>query len=55
MMSLQRFIDAQKEDYAIAFREISNGKKKNHYMWYIFPQIKGLAEALLLSIMGLLV
>ena len=45
MMSLQRFIDAQKEDYAMAFREISNGKKRNHYMWYIFPQIKGLGRS----------
>ena len=45
MMSLERFIDAQKEDYAIAFREISNGKKRNHYMWYIFPQIKGLGRS----------
>ncbi len=44
-MSLERFIDAQKEDYAMAFREISNGKKRNHYMWYIFPQIKGLGRS----------
>ena len=41
-MSLDRFIDAQKEDYCIAFEEISNGRKRSHYMWYIFPQIKGL-------------
>ena len=41
-MSLDRFIDAQKEDYSIAFEEISNGRKRSHYMWYIFPQIKGL-------------
>ena len=44
-MSLERFIDAQKEDYDMAFREISNGKKRNHYMWYIFPQIKGLGRS----------
>ena len=41
-MSLDRFIDAQKEDYGTAFDEISNGRKRSHYMWYIFPQIKGL-------------
>lgn len=35
-MSVERFIDAQKEDYDMAFREIINGKKRNHYMWYIF-------------------
>ena len=45
MMSLDRFIDAQKEDYDMAFREISNGRKRNHYMWYIFPQIKGLGRS----------
>ena len=44
-MDLNRFIEAQKEDYDMAFREISNGKKINHYMWYIFPQIKGLGNS----------
>ena len=44
-MSVERFVDAQKEDYDMAFREISNGKKRNHYMWYIFPQIKGLGRS----------
>lgn len=44
-MSVERFIDAQKEDYDMAFREIINGKKRNHYMWYIFPQIKGLGRS----------
>lgn len=45
MMSLDRFIDAQKEDYDMAFREIINGRKMNHYMWYIFPQLKGLGRS----------
>ena len=44
-MSVERFIDAQKEDYDMAFREIINGKKRNHYMWYIFPQVKGLGRS----------
>ena len=44
-MSVERFVDAQKEDYDMAFREISNGKKRNHYMWYIFPQVKGLGRS----------
>ena len=42
MESLQRFVDAQKSDYAIALSEIKNGKKRSHWMWYIFPQIAGL-------------
>src|SRR5690606_6493004 len=39
---LQRFLDAQEKDYAVALPEIKNGRKKSHWIWYIFPQIKGL-------------
>jgi uncharacterized protein (DUF1810 family) len=41
-MSLQRFIDAQEGAYPSALAEIRNGKKRSHWMWFIFPQIKGL-------------
>jgi uncharacterized protein (DUF1810 family) len=40
--NLQRFIEAQKSDYAIALSEVKDGKKRSHWMWYIFPQITGL-------------
>lgn len=39
---LQRFLDAQATDYAQALAEIKNGRKRSHWMWYIFPQIQGL-------------
>ena len=39
---LQRFLTAQEHDYPIALREIQNGNKQSHWIWYIFPQIKGL-------------
>jgi uncharacterized protein (DUF1810 family) len=39
---LKRFIDAQERDYEIALAEIKNGRKRSHWMWYIFPQVKGL-------------
>ncbi|SNR95292.1 DUF1810 domain-containing protein [Hymenobacter mucosus] len=39
---LQRFLDAQESSYPIALTEIQRGKKQSHWMWYIFPQIKGL-------------
>ncbi len=42
LFNLQRFIEAQKTDYQTAFAEIKNGRKRSHWMWYIFPQIKGL-------------
>lgn len=41
-MSLERFVKAQEESYEIALNEIKSGHKRNHWMWYIFPQIKGL-------------
>lgn len=39
---LQRFIDAQNEDYEQALSEVRRGKKRSHWIWYIFPQMKGL-------------
>src|SRR5579872_3353242 len=41
-MQLKRFIDAQQRDYEIALAEIRNGRKRSHWMWDIFPQVKGL-------------
>ncbi|RYE90564.1 MAG: DUF1810 domain-containing protein [Cytophagaceae bacterium] len=40
--TLQRFLDAQRADYATAYAEITAGRKRSHWMWYIFPQIRGL-------------
>ena len=42
MDKLNRFIEAQDGVYERALEEIKNGRKKTHWMWYIFPQIKGL-------------
>lgn len=42
MSNLERFLTAQENSYANAFKEIKNGKKISHWMWYIFPQIAGL-------------
>jgi len=42
MIDLKRFLDAQNRDYAVALSEIRAGKKRSHWMWYIFPQIYGL-------------
>ena len=39
---LNRFIEAQENDYEIALSEIKSGRKRSHWMWYIFPQFKGL-------------
>jgi len=42
---LDRFLSAQEKDYRTAVTELEKGKKKSHWMWYIFPQIKGLGRS----------
>ena len=42
MADLSRFLKAQEGSYAQALREIRAGRKRSHWMWYIFPQIQGL-------------
>ena len=42
MYNLDRFIKAQERDYPVALQEIKSGRKLSHWIWYIFPQIKGL-------------
>lgn len=41
--NLSRFVEAQQPTYAQALSEIRTGRKRSHWMWYIFPQIDGLA------------
>lgn len=40
--SFQHFISAQESTYETAYREIQNGRKQSHWMWFIFPQVAGL-------------
>jgi uncharacterized protein (DUF1810 family) len=39
---LNRFVQAQETDYARALAEVKSGRKRSHWMWYIFPQMQGL-------------
>lgn len=43
--SLERFVTAQERMYPRALEEVKNGKKVNHWIWYIFPQLKGLGTS----------
>jgi uncharacterized protein (DUF1810 family) len=40
--NLNRFVQAQADDYEQALSEIRSGRKRSHWMWYIFPQFDGL-------------
>ena len=42
--NLNRFLSPHQNDYQRALSEIKSGKKISHWMWYIFPQIKGLGN-----------
>ena len=42
MYDLDRFLTAQSRDYTTALREIRSGRKRSHWIWYIFPQVAGL-------------
>jgi uncharacterized protein (DUF1810 family) len=39
---LKRFVDAQFSVYPQVIKELSEGRKRSHWMWFIFPQISGL-------------
>lgn len=43
--NLFRFIDAQDFAYMQALEELKNGQKRSHWIWYIFPQQKGLGHS----------
>jgi len=43
--NLQRFVDAQEHYYEQAMAEICAGKKRSHWMWFVFPQIDGLGRS----------
>ena len=45
IISLDRFLEAQEHKYDIALKEIRAGKKRTHWMWYIFPQLRGLGRS----------
>lgn len=51
--SLERFVKAQEKMYPTAMKEIQNGKKRSHWIWYIFPQLRGLGRSSMAHIYGI--
>jgi uncharacterized protein (DUF1810 family) len=43
--NLQRFVDAQSPLFEQVRSELRNGQKTSHWMWFIFPQLKGLGRS----------
>ncbi len=44
---LERFLQQQEAAYPAALAEVRGGRKENHWMWYIFPQLRGLGQSTL--------
>ena len=44
-VNLERFLGAQQSAYPEALAEIRQGKKRSHWMWFIFPQLRGLGNS----------
>jgi len=43
--NLNRFVEAQEDDYEQALAEVKSGRKHSHWIWYIFPQFDGLGSS----------
>lgn len=50
---LQRFVDAQRDIYADALAELRAGDKRTHWMWFVFPQLRGLGRSAMAERYGL--
>ena len=51
--NLKRFVDAHHQNYANALEEIQRGQKRSHWMWYIFPQLRGLGRSSMANYYGI--
>ena len=51
--SLERFVQAQALMYPVALEEIKSAKKQSHWMWYMFPQLRGLGTSFMAHTYGI--
>ena len=51
--NLERFVLAQRNTYSRALSEIERGRKTSHWMWFIFPQVRGLGRSYESQLYGL--
>src|SRR5215475_2155661 len=50
---LARFVAAQQAVYATVRKELASGRKRSHWMWFIFPQLKGLGSSSTAQLYGI--
>ena len=52
-MDLERFLVAQNPVYLQVLRELNAGRKTTHWMWFIFPQLRGLGQSAMSHLYGI--
>jgi uncharacterized protein (DUF1810 family) len=50
---LARFVQAQQDSFELAAGELRRGRKESHWIWYIFPQLKGLGFSQMANVYGI--
>lgn len=51
--NLDRFVQAQEQAYASALAELRAGRKRSHWIWYVFPQLRGLGVSAMAQTYGI--
>ena len=51
--NLERFLQAQDKTYTYALKELQKGHKQSHWMWFIFPQMRGLGHSRMSNYYGI--
>ena len=51
--NLQRFVDAQNSIYDEVCAELRDGRKRGHWIWFVFPQLRGLGSSHMATVFGI--
>ena len=51
--NLQRFVDAQNPVYDEVCAELRDGRKRGHWIWFVFPQLRGLGSSHMATVFGI--
>ena len=49
---LERFVTAQEPVFPTVFAELKAGRKRTHWMWFVFPQLRGLGHSSMATFYG---
>ncbi len=50
---LERFVEAQRSAFDAALQELRGGRKRSHWMWFVFPQLRGLGSSRMAQVYGI--